>query len=93
MNFIKKSSSSSPTRNSLKSKRVRQDLEPWMKSILSKWIETHADNPYPSEKEKLNLSIRLGMTKKQISVWFINMRRVSAPMKSAIHFITLKFGC
>ena len=59
-------------------KRTRVDLEPWMKQMLLRWAERHHNKPYPSDKEKQHLAMKLGLSKKQVSVWFINYRRVSS---------------
>ena len=91
MNFVKKkskiweskesdeSSKSSDQKRQAKykPKRVRKDLEPWMKEVFMKWLRKHHKHPFPSEKEKLNLSVKLGLSKRQVAVWFINYRRVN----------------
>ena len=35
----------------------------------------HVEHPYPTDAEKLYLSITTGLTQRQISVWFVNARK------------------
>jgi len=44
---------------------------------LIKWIKTHGNNPYPSEKQKEDLAVKLNLKKKQVNNWFINTRKVN----------------
>jgi len=44
--------------------------------ILSEWISKHVKNPYPTENQKYNLALRLGMSKTQVNNWFVNTRKV-----------------
>ncbi|SCU96737.1 LAMI_0F07558g1_1 [Lachancea mirantina] len=43
--------------------------------ILNAWLLAHMDNPYPTPQEKRELLIQTGLTKVQLSNWFINVRR------------------
>lgn len=60
-------------------KQRKKALNQWKKRVFNNWMETHQNNPYPTEKQKQNLALKLGMTKKQINNWFINTRIVSPP--------------
>lgn len=57
-------------------KENKRELNRWKKSVLFNWIETHQANPYPTEKQKLALALKLGMSKNQIENWFVNTRKV-----------------
>ncbi|CCD25535.1 Cup9p NDAI_0F02170 [Naumovozyma dairenensis CBS 421] len=43
--------------------------------ILNSWLLNHLQNPYPTSQEKRDLLIKTGLTKVQLSNWFINVRR------------------
>ncbi|KAL0937935.1 homeobox and c2h2 transcription [Colletotrichum truncatum] len=45
--------------------------------ILKEWFRSHTVWPYPSQAEKESLSYQTGMSVKQISNWFVNVRRRS----------------
>ncbi|VFQ99181.1 unnamed protein product [Cuscuta campestris] len=50
-------------------------------AILRTWLFEHFLNPYPSDSEKLMLASQTGLTKNQVSNWFINVRvRLWKPM-------------
>ncbi|XP_031269128.1 BEL1-like homeodomain protein 11 [Pistacia vera] len=50
-------------------------------SILRSWLFEHFLHPYPNESEKLMLASQTGLTKNQVSNWFINARvRLWKPM-------------
>lgn len=54
-----------------------KNIEKWKKDILTKWVLENRDNPYPSEDIKENLAQVCDLTKKQVSNWFTNARKVS----------------
>lgn len=54
-----------------------KNIEKWKKDILTKWVMEHKDNPYPSEEIKDELAKVCQLTKKQVSNWFTNARKVS----------------
>lgn len=43
--------------------------------VLKDWIESHQDNPYPSEDEKAELGRLTGLRYGQINTWLANARR------------------
>ncbi|EDO19311.1 hypothetical protein Kpol_1036p56 [Vanderwaltozyma polyspora DSM 70294] len=43
--------------------------------ILNQWLLNHLQNPYPTPQEKKELLKQTGLTKIQLSNWFINVRR------------------
>ncbi|CAI4481675.1 AKH_1a_G0018870.mRNA.1.CDS.1 [Saccharomyces cerevisiae] len=53
----------------------RSNLPKATVSILNKWLHEHVNNPYPTVQEKRKLLAKTGLTKLQISNWFINARR------------------
>ncbi len=53
--------------------------------ILKDWMQTHIDNPYPTEEEKEMLTEQTGLNVGQISNWMANTRRrqKARPKRSA----------
>ncbi|XP_022766510.1 BEL1-like homeodomain protein 11 [Durio zibethinus] len=50
-------------------------------AILRSWLFEHFLHPYPTDSEKLMLASQTGLTKNQVSNWFINARvRLWKPM-------------
>ncbi|KAL5557968.1 hypothetical protein UlMin_034179 [Ulmus minor] len=50
-------------------------------AILRTWLFEHFLHPYPNDSEKLTLASQTGLTKNQVSNWFINARvRLWKPM-------------
>ena len=47
----------------------------WVTKILEDWLQEHIDYPYPSDAEKQELSSRTGLSKIQVSNWFMNVRK------------------
>lgn len=54
-----------------------KNIEKWKKDILKNWIVENKLNPYPSEDIKEELAQFCNLTKKQVSNWFTNARKVS----------------
>ncbi|WOK95604.1 BEL1-like homeodomain protein 4 [Canna indica] len=55
-------------------------------SILRAWLFEHFLNPYPSDADKLLLSRQTGLSRSQVSNWFINARvRLWKPMMEDIY--------
>ncbi|CCF55872.1 hypothetical protein KAFR_0A04370 [Kazachstania africana CBS 2517] len=62
----------------LKSKKgtgKRSNLPKETVQILNNWLVNHLGNPYPTAIEKNELLKQTGLTKIQLSNWFINVRR------------------
>ncbi|ORX65772.1 hypothetical protein K493DRAFT_143803, partial [Basidiobolus meristosporus CBS 931.73] len=57
-----------------KAKR-RSNHPPEIREILMQWLLEHADNPYPTQAEKLTLCQKTGLPVKKINDWFVNARR------------------
>lgn len=53
----------------------RSNLPKETVQILNRWLLDHLGNPYPTPQEKRELLIKTGLTKIQLSNWFINVRR------------------
>ncbi|KAL4295224.1 hypothetical protein GQ457_12G030980 [Hibiscus cannabinus] len=50
-------------------------------TVLRSWLFEHFLHPYPTDSEKLMLASQTGLTKNQVSNWFINARvRLGKPM-------------
>lgn len=65
---------------------VSRSLGKYAVEILKQWMfaPEHVDNPYPTEQEKVNLAAAAGITKKQVSNWFVNARkRLWAPSRGS----------
>ena len=54
-----------------------KNIEKWKKDVLVRWVIENKSNPYPSEDIKDGLAKSLNLTKKQVSNWFTNARKVS----------------
>ncbi|CAB4254265.1 similar to Saccharomyces cerevisiae YGL096W TOS8 Homeodomain- containing protein and putative transcription factor found associated with chromatin [Maudiozyma barnettii] len=53
----------------------RSNLPKETVKILNNWLVNHLNNPYPTPAEKNVLLSQTGLTKIQLSNWFINVRR------------------
>jgi hypothetical protein len=54
-----------------------KNIEKWKKDVLTKWVLENKNNPYPSEDTKNYLAKVCQLSKKQVSNWFTNARKVS----------------
>ncbi|CAK9151430.1 unnamed protein product [Ilex paraguariensis] len=55
-------------------------------SVLRAWLFEHFLHPYPTDTDKLMLAKQTGLTRNQVSNWFINARvRLWKPMVEEIH--------
>ncbi|KAK4255123.1 hypothetical protein QN277_008160 [Acacia crassicarpa] len=60
-------------------------------SVLRAWLFDHFLHPYPTDADKHMLAARTGLTRNQVSNWFINARvRVWKPMVEEIHMLETK---
>ncbi|XP_015057350.1 BEL1-like homeodomain protein 8 [Solanum pennellii] len=62
-------------------------------AILRAWLFDHFLHPYPTDSDKHMLASQTGLTRNQVSNWFINARvRVWKPMVEEIHMLETKGG-
>ncbi|KAM7522375.1 hypothetical protein LguiA_012277 [Lonicera macranthoides] len=60
-------------------------------SVLRAWLFDHFLHPYPTDTDKHMLATQTGLTRNQVSNWFINARvRVWKPMVEEIHTLETK---
>ncbi|XVE52598.1 hypothetical protein DITRI_Ditri02bG0134900 [Diplodiscus trichospermus] len=60
-------------------------------AVLKTWLFEHFLHPYPTDSEKLMLARQTGLSRTQISNWFINARvRLWKPMVEEIHMLELR---
>ncbi|KAF5203994.1 Bel1-like homeodomain protein [Thalictrum thalictroides] len=68
-------------RNQRQTWRPTRGLPETSVGILRSWLFEHFLHPYPNDSEKLMLASQTGLTKNQVSNWFINARvRLWKPM-------------
>ncbi|CAF1877333.1 unnamed protein product [Brassica napus] len=57
-------------------------------TVLRAWLFDHFLHPYPTDTDKLMLAKQTGLSRNQVSNWFINARvRVWKPMVEEIHML------
>ncbi|OIW07504.1 hypothetical protein TanjilG_14450 [Lupinus angustifolius] len=57
-------------------------------SVLRAWLYDHFLHPYPTDTDKLMLAKQTGLSRSQVSNWFINARvRLWKPMVEEIHML------
>ncbi|KAM3399126.1 BEL1-like homeodomain protein 8 [Capsicum galapagoense] len=62
-------------------------------AILRAWLFDHFLHPYPTDTDKHMLASQTGLTRNQVSNWFINARvRVWKPMVEEIHMLETRGG-
>ncbi|RDX58515.1 BEL1-like homeodomain protein 8, partial [Mucuna pruriens] len=62
-------------------------------AILKAWLFEHFLHPYPTDTDKHMLATQTGLSRNQVSNWFINARvRVWKPMVEEIHTLETKGG-
>ncbi|KAL9322749.1 hypothetical protein ACSQ67_010802 [Phaseolus vulgaris] len=60
-------------------------------AILKAWLFEHFLHPYPTDTDKHRLASQTGLSRNQVSNWFINARvRVWKPMVEEIHMLETK---
>ncbi|MQM14142.1 hypothetical protein Taro_047077 [Colocasia esculenta] len=62
-------------------------------AVLRAWLFEHFLHPYPSDMDKQMLAKQTGLSRNQVSNWFINARvRLWKPMVEEIHSLELRQG-
>ncbi|EPS71587.1 hypothetical protein M569_03172, partial [Genlisea aurea] len=57
-------------------------------SVLRAWLFEHFLHPYPTDTDKIMLATQTGLSRNQVSNWFINARvRLWKPMVEEIHML------
>ncbi|MBA0697053.1 hypothetical protein Goari_003562 [Gossypium aridum] len=70
--------------------RSQRGLPDHAVAVLKTWLFEHFLHPYPSDTEKLMLAQQTGLSRTQVSNWFINARvRLWKPMVEEIHNLEL----
>ncbi|KAL4324698.1 hypothetical protein GQ457_11G007300 [Hibiscus cannabinus] len=60
-------------------------------TVLRAWLFEHFLHPYPTDTDKLMLAKQTGLSRSQVSNWFINARvRLWKPMVEEIHMLETK---
>ncbi|XP_074583988.1 BEL1-like homeodomain protein 9 [Curcuma longa] len=60
-------------------------------SVLRSWLFEHFLHPYPTDVDKQNLAKQTGLTRNQVSNWFINARvRLWKPMVEDIYSLEMR---
>ncbi|SMN22849.1 similar to Saccharomyces cerevisiae YGL096W TOS8 Homeodomain-containing protein and putative transcription factor found associated with chromatin [Maudiozyma saulgeensis] len=67
--------SESMNKKTIDRRQSRSNLPKETIQVLNSWLLNHLNNPYPTAQEKRELLIKTGLTKIQLSNWFINVRR------------------
>ncbi|KAJ4970536.1 hypothetical protein NE237_003635 [Protea cynaroides] len=71
--------------------RLQRGLPERSVTILRAWLFEHFLHPYPTDTDKDMLASQTGLTRNQVSNWFINARvRVWKPMVEEIHMLETK---
>ncbi|KAJ8765969.1 hypothetical protein K2173_020485 [Erythroxylum novogranatense] len=73
--------------------RSQRGLPEHAVAVLKSWLFEHFLHPYPSDSEKQTLSQQTGLSRTQVSNWFINARvRLWKPMVEEVHVLESKRG-
>ncbi|XP_051132009.1 BEL1-like homeodomain protein 9 [Andrographis paniculata] len=60
-------------------------------AVLRAWLFEHFLHPYPTDTDKLMLAKQTGLSRNQVSNWFINARvRLWKPMVEEIHMLEMR---
>ncbi|XP_038711051.1 BEL1-like homeodomain protein 8 [Tripterygium wilfordii] len=60
-------------------------------AVLRAWLFEHFLHPYPTDTDKLMLATKTGLSRNQVSNWFINARvRLWKPMVEEVHMLETK---
>ncbi|KAK4392267.1 BEL1-like homeodomain protein 9 [Sesamum angolense] len=62
-------------------------------AVLRAWLFEHFLHPYPTDTDKLMLAKQTGLSRNQVSNWFINARvRLWKPMVEEVHMLETRQG-
>lgn len=62
--------------------------------VLKRWLETHADNPYPTDVEKERLKEETGLSHSQISTWLGKLTSASPLGSRTLRILIQRYlGC
>ncbi|KAK9283283.1 hypothetical protein L1049_011519 [Liquidambar formosana] len=68
--------------------RSQRGLPDHAVAVLKSWLFEHFLHPYPSDSDKQMLAQQTGLSRSQVSNWFINARvRIWKPMVEEIHLL------
>ncbi|XP_074592191.1 BEL1-like homeodomain protein 9 [Curcuma longa] len=71
--------------------RPQRGLPEQAVSVLRAWLFEHFLHPYPTDVDKQNLAKQTGLTRNQVSNWFINARvRLWKPMVEEVHALEMR---
>ncbi|KAL6508011.1 BEL1-like homeodomain protein [Orobanche gracilis] len=73
--------------------RPQRGLPEHAVTVLRSWLFEHFLHPYPTDTDKLMLAKQTGLSRNQVSNWFINARvRLWKPMVEEIHMLETRQG-
>ncbi|XP_075486419.1 BEL1-like homeodomain protein 9 [Primulina tabacum] len=73
--------------------RPQRGLPEHAVTVLRAWLFEHFLHPYPTDTDKLMLAKQTGLSRNQVSNWFINARvRLWKPMVEEIHMLETRQG-
>ncbi|GFP86295.1 bel1-like homeodomain protein 9 [Phtheirospermum japonicum] len=73
--------------------RPQRGLPEHAVAVLRSWLFEHFLHPYPTDTDKLMLAKQTGLSRNQVSNWFINARvRLWKPMVEEIHMLETRQG-
>ncbi|KAL3639491.1 BEL1-like homeodomain protein [Castilleja foliolosa] len=73
--------------------RPQRGLPEHAVAVLRSWLFEHFLHPYPTDTDKLMLAKQTGLSRNQVSNWFINARvRLWKPMVEEIHMLEMHQG-
>ncbi|KAK4432336.1 BEL1-like homeodomain protein 9 [Sesamum alatum] len=73
--------------------RPQRGLPEHAVAVLRAWLFEHFLHPYPTDTDKLMLAKQTGLSRNQVSNWFINARvRLWKPMVEEVHMLETRQG-
>ncbi|KAL3640676.1 BEL1-like homeodomain protein [Castilleja foliolosa] len=73
--------------------RPQRGLPEHAVAVLRSWLFEHFLHPYPTDTDKVMLAKQTGLSRNQVSNWFINARvRLWKPMVEEIHMLETRQG-